>query len=132
MLRVVRFYLWFLYYKVLKVSSPENEDQVLFLGLFGLVCGVVQSVATVVWGEHVHKVLVWVLDSDTQVSLQDLVSLVQNDVLEVFAEAEKDGLLPLSLLVFICLSLTHFHVIEDGNHFICYFHTGGLQHDGKM
>lgn len=111
----------------MKAVSPEDEDQVLFLCLFGLVGGVIQSVAAVVWGKHVHEVLVGVLNSSSNISLQDFFAIIQDDVLEVLAQAEEDGLLPLSLLFLIRLSLTHLHVIEDSNNFICNFHTGGLK-----
>lgn len=105
---------------------PEDKDQVLLLCFFGLIGGVVQGVAAVIWGQHVHKVCVWVLDFGSQVTEQDLFAIIQNNVLEVLAHAEQNGLLPLLLLILVRLSLTHLHVIEDCDNFICDFHTGGL------
>lgn len=111
---------------LLRLFSPEDKDQVLLLCFFGLVGGVIQGVAAVVWGQHLHKVLVRVLDGGSQVPQQDLFAIIQNNVLEVLAQAEQNGLLPLSLLVLVCLSLAHLHVVEDCDDFICDFHTGGL------
>lgn len=105
---------------------PEDKDQVLLLCFFGLIGGVIQRVATVIWGEHIHKVLVWVLDGGSQVTQKDLFAFIQNNVLEVLAHTEQNGLLSLLLLFLIRLSLTHLHVIEDCDNFICDFHTGGL------
>lgn len=110
----------------LQWSSPEDKDQILLLCFFGLVSGIIQGVAAIIWGQHLHKVLVRVLDGGSQVTLQDLFAIIQNNILEVLAHAEHNGLLPLPLLVLICLSLAHLHVIEDCDNFICDFHTGGL------
>lgn len=106
--------------------SPEDKDQILLLCFFGLIGGVIQGVAAVVWGQHLHKVLVWVLDGGSQVTQQDLFAVIQNNVLEVLAQAEQNGLLPLPLLILLRLGLTHLHVVEDCDNFICHFHTGGL------
>lgn len=109
------------------VSPPEDEDQILLLCFFGLIGGVVQGIAAVVCGQHLHKVLVGVCNCGSQVTQQDLFAFIQHNVFQVLAQTEQDGLLPLSLLVLIGLSFAHFHVIEDGDHFICDFHTRGLK-----
>lgn len=113
-------------------APPEDEDQILLLCFFGLIGGVVQGVAAVIWGQHLHKVLVGVLDGGSQVTQQDLLAVIQDNVLQVLAHAEQNGLLPLPLLLLVRLSLTHLHVVEDGDHLICDFHTGSLGRDQSL
>ena len=74
------------------VFSPENKDQVFFLGLLGFISGVVEGVATVVTGQHLYKLQVGVLDRGADVPAEDLLALLQNDVLFVGAYAEQDSL----------------------------------------
>ena len=108
------------------VCSPENKDQVFFLGLLGFISGVVEGVATVVTGQHLYKLQVGVLDRGADVPAEDLLALLQNDVLFVGAYAEQDSLLPLLLVLLVRLCLAHLHVIEDRDNVICDCDTGGL------
>lgn len=105
---------------------PEDKDQILFLCLLGLIGGVIQGVAAVLWRQHLHKVLVGVLNGGSHFTQQDLFTFIQDNVLEVLAETEQNGLLPLPLLFLVGKGLTHLHVIEDCDNFVCDFHAGGL------
>lgn len=107
-------------------ALPENEDQVFLLRLLGFISGIVEGIAAVVDGQHLYKCQVGVCDRGADVTAQDLLALLQNDVLFVGAYAEQDGLLPLLLVLLVRLGLAHLHVIEDCDNFICDLDTGGL------
>lgn len=104
-------------------DSPENENQVLFLGFFSLICGIIESVATVIGRKHLDKLS----EGISFVSLQDLVALLHYDMLLILAQAEENGLLPPLPLLLVGLSLADLHVVEDGQHILIHCNSGGLR-----
>lgn len=101
-------------------SIPEDEDQVLLLGLLGLIGGVIQAISAVVRWKEPNEAGVGVFHRLANLALQDLLPFLNDDLLPVLAQTEQHCLLP---LLHLLLRLPHLHLVEHLDDLIVHSHT---------